>query len=86
MTDWEERVPREGWLPSQNLLFNKTVQVLNHDRLARLAVKGLHSESVEVRLVVDKTSKRLRKLLNGVLWDAKTTQWLHNTLTDVLPR
>ena len=42
MTDWEERVPREGWLPSQNLLFNKTVQVLNHDRLARLAVKGLH--------------------------------------------
>ena len=86
MSDWEERVVRDGWLPSQNALFVKTVQVLNTDRLARLAVRGAVNEAVQVRLVVDKTAKRLRKLLNGVLWDTKTAQWLHNTLTDVLPR
>ena len=86
MSDWEERVVRDGWLPSQNALFVKTVQVLNTDRLARLAVLGAPNEAVQVRLVVDKTAKRIRKLLNGVLWDTKTAQWLHNTLTDVLPR
>ena len=86
MSDWEEHVVKDGWLPSQNALFMKVVQVLNNDRLARLAVKASPNEAIQVRIVVDKTAKRIRKLLGGILWDTKTTQWLHNVLTDVLPR
>ena len=42
--------------------------------------------SIPGRLVVDKTSKRVRQLLASTMWDSKSTQWLHGVLCDSLPR
>jgi hypothetical protein len=84
--DWEETIVKDGWLPSQNRLFNKMIKVLHSDRLARLAQAGIANEPIQRRLVVDKTAKRVRSILASVMWDSKVTQWLHNTLVDNLPK
>lgn len=86
MDDWEEHISKDGWLPRQNKLFVEVMKMLHADRLARLTLKGNKSEAVQRRLLTDKTSKRFRQKLASVMWDTKTTQWLHNTLTDVLPK
>ncbi len=62
------------------------MKVLHTHRLATLAQKGVVNETIFGRLAVDKTAKRIRQLMASVLWDAKVTQWLHNTLCDNLPR
>ena len=61
------------------------MKVLHADQLARLALKGIHNEPVQKRLIVDKTAKRLRIVLASVLWESRLTQWLHDMLCDNLP-
>ena len=86
MDDWEEHIIKDGWLPRQNKLFVEVMKILHADRLARLTLKGHTQEAIQRRLLTDKTSKRFRQKLASIMWDTKTTQWLHNTLTDVLPK
>lgn len=84
--DWEDSISKDGWLPSQTRLFSKMIKVLHADRLARLAQAGIANEPIQRRLVVDKTSKRVRGLLASVMWDSKVAQWLHKTLIENLPK
>ena len=86
MDDWEEQINKDGWLPRQNKLFVEIMKILHADRLARLTLKGHSMEAIQRRNLADKTAKRFRQKLASVMWDTKTTQWLHNTLTDVLPK
>lgn len=86
MDDWEEHIIKDGWLPRQNKLFLEIMKILHADRLARLSLKGHRNEAVQRRLSTDKTAKRVRQKLASSMWDTKSTQWLHNTLTDVLPK
>ncbi len=79
-------ISSEGWTPPQHRLFSKTMKVLHSDRLTRLALHETVNETIQGRLAVDKTAKRMRQILAGVFWDGKMTQWLHNTLCDNLPR
>ncbi|CAL4074696.1 unnamed protein product, partial [Meganyctiphanes norvegica] len=82
--EWEERIPKLGWTESQSSLFNKMVQILDADRLARLALKDTHNEPVTRRAQVDKTAGRFRQALARVNWDSKLTQWLHSVLLQYL--
>ena len=86
MDDWEDHIVKDGWLPRQNKLFVEIMKILHADRLARLTLKGHTQEAIQRRLLTDKTARRFRQKLASVMWDTKTTQWLHNTLTDVLPK
>ena len=86
MEDWEDHISKDGWLPRQNKLFVEVMKILHADRLARLTLNGHTQEALQRRLLTDKTAKRFRQKLASVMWDTKTTQWLHNTLTDVLPK
>ena len=86
MDDWEDHIIKDGWLPRQNKLFVEIMKILHADRLARLTLKSHTKEAIQRRLLTDKTAKRFRQKLASIMWDTKTTQWLHNTLTDVLPK
>lgn len=82
--EWEEKIPKLGWTEPQTSLFNKIVQILDADRLARLALKDTHNEPVTRRAQVDKTAGRFRQALARVNWDSKLTQWLHSILLQYL--
>ncbi|KAK4318834.1 hypothetical protein Pmani_010156 [Petrolisthes manimaculis] len=78
--DWEEKIPKLGWTEAQMTLFSKVVQILDSDRLGRLALKNTHNEPVTRRALVDKTSAKFRQVLARVNWDSKLTQWVHSIL------
>lgn len=75
---------RVNWTPAQNRLFNGMVNILNSDHLARLACAGVSNEPIIRRTVIDKSVKRVRRLMATVSWDTKLTQWLHQLLIDNL--
>ncbi|XP_069954473.1 KAT8 regulatory NSL complex subunit 3 isoform X6 [Cherax quadricarinatus] len=78
--DWEEKISKIGWTEAQVALFAKVVQILDADRLGRLALRDSHNEPVTRRALVDKTSAKFRQALARVNWDSKLTQWLHSIL------
>ncbi|KAL3865186.1 hypothetical protein ACJMK2_006802 [Sinanodonta woodiana] len=82
--DWEDHLNRSGWATQQNRLFNKVMKILHADRLARLTYEGTTNEPVMRRIHIDKTAKRFRQALVGVMWDTKLTQWLHGILVENL--
>ncbi|XP_042873159.1 KAT8 regulatory NSL complex subunit 3-like isoform X2 [Penaeus japonicus] len=82
--DWEEKIPKIGWTEPQTALFNKVVQILDSDRLARLSLKDADNEPVKRRAQVDKTAAKFRQALARVKWDSKLTQWLHSILLQYL--
>ena len=61
------------------------MKFLHYDQLSRLSLASMENEPIHRRLVVDKSAKRFRHLMSNVFWDSKITQWLHNTLCDMLP-
>lgn len=75
---------RVNWTPAQNRLFNGMVNILNSDHLARLACAGSCNEPILRRTLIDKSVKRVRRLMATVSWDTKLTQWLHQLLIDNL--
>lgn len=60
------------------------VGILNADHMSRLAYSGVHNEPILRRTIIEKSVKRVRKLLGSVSWDSKLTQWLHHLLLDNL--
>ncbi|GJQ72599.1 putative histone H4-K16 acetylation [Trypoxylus dichotomus] len=83
-TDWEEKISRLNWTHVQSRVFNNTVNILNSDYMARLAIAGSHNEPIVRRNIIDKSIARFRQLMASVLWDTKLTQWLHVLLLDNL--
>uniref|UniRef100_A0A6B2EA73 Putative kat8 regulatory nsl complex subunit 3 isoform x4 n=1 Tax=Phlebotomus kandelakii TaxID=1109342 RepID=A0A6B2EA73_9DIPT len=83
--DWEEAVSKIGWSPVQQNLFAKVANILDLDRLARLARKSRDHESVFRRADIDKSCQRMRQALATIGWDLRLTQWLHGVLMDHLP-
>ncbi|KAF5299480.1 hypothetical protein FQR65_LT01061 [Abscondita terminalis] len=82
--NWEDSISRVNWTPAQNRLFNGMVNILNSDRLARLAHSDAFHEPVLRRITVDKSVKRVRNLLATISWNPRLTQWLHQLLIDNL--
>lgn len=82
--NWEESVSKLNWDNTQHRLFNGMVQILNSDYLARLTFSNSNKEAVNRRLIIDKSVSRVRKLMATILWNSKTTQWLHQVLIDHL--
>ncbi|XP_059619420.1 KAT8 regulatory NSL complex subunit 3 isoform X2 [Phlebotomus argentipes] len=83
--DWVEAVNKFGWSIVQQNLFAKVANILDLDRLARLARKSREHESVFRRADIDKSCQRMRQALATVGWDMRLTQWLHGVLMDHLP-
>ncbi|XP_033126456.1 KAT8 regulatory NSL complex subunit 3-like [Anneissia japonica] len=82
--NWEEKLNRTGWTSGQNKLFNKIIKILSGDRLARLAYEGTPNEPVMRRIHLDKCAKRFRQTMSAIVWDTKTTTWLHSVLVNNL--
>lgn len=79
---WDENVKRVGWSCAQHRLFNHVTRLLHADRMARLAYKGNANEPVLRRLAVDRTARRLRRIMGSFGWDMKLLQWLHQLLME----
>lgn len=77
---WDDSVKRLGWTTSQHRLFNQVMRLLHADRLARLAYCNNANEPVLRRLAVDRTARRLRRIMGS--WDIKLLQWLHQVLVE----
>ncbi|XP_037285746.2 reduction in Cnn dots 1 [Rhipicephalus microplus] len=77
---WDCAVKRLGWTGSQQRLFNQVMRLLHADRLARLAYCDNANEPVLRRLAVDRTARRLRRIVAS--WDLKLLQWLHQVLME----
>lgn len=75
---------RVNWTSAQNRLFNGMVNILNSDHMARLACSGVHNEPILRRTIIDKSVKRVRRLMATISWEPKLTQWLHQLLIDNL--
>ncbi|KAH6935360.1 hypothetical protein HPB50_005345 [Hyalomma asiaticum] len=77
---WDDSVKRLGWTTSQHRLFNQVMRLLHADRLARLAYCNNANEPVLRRLAVDRTARRLRRIMGS--WDIKLLHWLHQVLVE----
>lgn len=77
---WDDNVKRLGWTTSQHRVFNQVMRLLHADRLARLAYSDTANEPVLRRLAVDRTARRLRRIMAS--WDLKLLQWLHQMLME----
>lgn len=82
--DWEEKIERISWSSSQNQMFGVMVNILNSDRMSRLAYTNTHNEPILRRTTVEKSVKRFRQLMAKYSWDIKLAQWLHQLLIENL--
>lgn len=83
--DWEDYINKSSWSMQQTRLFTKVVKILEDEKLARLAFKGVNNEPIARRLSLDRSASCLRRILAEFLWDQKLTQWLHFILIRRLP-
>lgn len=79
---WDDGLKRCSWSYAQLRLYVQVTRLLHADRLARLAYKGNVNEPVLRRLAVDRTARRLRRLMGSFGWDMKLLQWLHHLLME----
>ncbi|CAL8137948.1 unnamed protein product [Orchesella dallaii] len=83
--DWEAKILKTGWTKAQTGLFDKIVNTLHAERLARLTYERIgDAEPVLRRASIDRTASRVRRIFGEYLWDSKLTQWLHGVLTESL--
>lgn len=83
--NWENCVNKTGWSSAQTIFFTKVAKILDHDHLSRLATMGKQHEPIQKRVIIDKSVQRMRKILSGISWDSRLTQWLHSVLMESLP-
>lgn len=84
--DWEEQLDKIPWSPVQNRIFTKVLEILNSERLARLAKASNLIEPIHRRTLVDTAARRFRETLASAGWDWRLAQWLHSLLFDHLPQ
>ncbi|GLH06761.1 Uncharacterized protein GBIM_12208 [Gryllus bimaculatus] len=77
--DWETHVDKSGWSRSKTDLYKKMVRALNMDRLARLTCAGSWNESLQRRVIIDKTAKRFRHLFAYYYWERSLIEPIHKT-------
>ncbi|XP_060526642.1 KAT8 regulatory NSL complex subunit 3 isoform X3 [Cylas formicarius] len=82
--NWEDKISKINWLPSQHRLYNGFVNILNSYYLAKMAQTGIPNEPILRRTVIDKAVQRVRRLFTTVLLDVKLLQWLHQLMIDNL--
>ncbi|XP_022194146.1 KAT8 regulatory NSL complex subunit 3 isoform X2 [Nilaparvata lugens] len=82
--DWDELIDKSTWTPNDIKYFNQAVKILHTDRLARLAYKGNVNEPVLRRITIDKSARKLRRILALVNWRLESIQWLHSLLMEYL--
>ncbi|XP_039260315.2 uncharacterized protein LOC120336651 [Styela clava] len=83
--DWEEYINKTSWSMQQTRLYTKVVKLLEDEKLARLAFKGVNNEPIARRLSLDRSAACLRRILAEFSWEQKLTQWLHYILINRLP-
>lgn len=75
--------PKANWSTQMTKIWNKTVKILNSDRLARLAYEGANNEAILKRNLTERTANKFRQLFaSGCGWDLNLLTWLNNTLVD----
>ncbi|KAG5316423.1 KANL3 protein, partial [Acromyrmex insinuator] len=85
--DWEDKIEKTLWSPTQNRIFTKVTRILSSERLARLAKANSVTEPIFRRTSVDIAARRFRETLAGSTgWDWRLAQWLHNLLFEHLPQ
>ncbi|XP_018361440.1 PREDICTED: KAT8 regulatory NSL complex subunit 3 isoform X2 [Trachymyrmex cornetzi] len=85
--DWEDKIEKTLWSPTQNRIFTKVTRILSSERLARLAKTNSVTEPIFRRTSVDIAARRFRETLAGTTgWDWRLAQWLHNLLFEHLPQ
>ncbi|XP_018316265.1 KAT8 regulatory NSL complex subunit 3 [Mycetomoellerius zeteki] len=85
--DWEDKIEKTLWSPTQNRIFTKVTRILSSERLARLAKANNAMEPIFRRTSVDIAARRFRETLAGSTgWDWRLAQWLHNLLFEHLPQ
>ncbi|XP_037941362.1 KAT8 regulatory NSL complex subunit 3, partial [Teleopsis dalmanni] len=83
--DWEPYVNQTGWTFTQKTLFKRVALILDNDQLGRLANANIPNEPMQRRVLIDKSSSSMRKLLASISWEARLIQWLHAVLMEHLP-
>ncbi|KAG5679762.1 hypothetical protein PVAND_009302 [Polypedilum vanderplanki] len=84
--DWESKILKYGWTPPYTKLFNRVVQILDNDHLARLShMNSKRHEVVQIRTSIDRAADRMRRALAAINWDTAAIQWLHGILMEYLP-
>ncbi|KFM75217.1 KAT8 regulatory NSL complex subunit 3, partial [Stegodyphus mimosarum] len=63
-------------------LYNRVMEVLNADRLAKLVCTGYSNEPVKKRLATENSAGALRQIFGEMRWDMNLLSWLHKTLLD----
>lgn len=82
--DWETKIDRSDWGPSQNRIFERVIRIINWERLNRLTFVSNWNEPVLRRISLDKSARRFRTIMASIAWKQKLVHWLHNTLLEVL--
>ncbi|RWS13535.1 KAT8 regulatory NSL complex subunit 3-like protein [Dinothrombium tinctorium] len=73
---------KNGWSPMMHKLWNKSLKILQSDRLARLSYESLPNEMILKKNLMDRTCNKFRHLFASVSWDFNILCWLHSLLSE----
>lgn len=83
--EWEDHLNKPSWSLAQTKVFTKLLKILEDEKLARLAYKGVNNEPIARRLSLDKSAACFRRVMAEFAWDQKLAQWLHSLMINRLP-
>lgn len=74
-------VDKRAWSSAMHKLWNRSLKILQTDRLGRLVCEGKANEIIVKRNLLEKAASRLRQSFASIVaWDASQLAWLHAAL------